>query len=666
VSRFDTLNDLSKLPALSYRPEVDGLRAIAILLVVFYHADLGFSGGFIGVDVFFVISGYLITSIILKTMTTNTFTFAEFIERRVRRIMPAGVAMIAVVMVAGWFLLLPSDFLDLSKAAMSQVVFAANIYFYKTTNYFSGASEEKPLLHTWSLAVEEQFYLLFPVFLIIAWKQRWFRSQVALIWVMVAGVVASFILNLANIGPNPIATFYLLPMRAWELLLGAVVAVVPAPAAHHCGNQRSILGFLQWTGVVMIIAAGTLYTSDTTFPGLNALLPCVGAALFIWASGGESGRTSILTPRGLLSCSGIVFIGLISYSLYLWHWPLFAFTRYFSLSELSLPVRVGLVLVSGVFAVISWHFVEKPFRRKKAGTERIRVFAAAFACSAILLSAAGYVLATSGLPGRLPDALQGLDKIREARSQHGTLTSAAFGDVLAGNLPSIGTVRAGGPIILVWGDSHAQNVLPALEDFAKRDLGVVVAAWHPRTLPALDYSVEVPYSLGLDAPAWAAAVLDYVRTRNVTDVLLAARWSAHWRNARDFGDGPKSVEAALLRTIEQLESLGARVWLLTEIPEHKADPVKAMMVRRLFGIDIAPYLADKASLAETTGESEGLLMRATAHGARLIDARRNLYDSQLSKFRMDKDGELLYSDSHHLTETGALETSESFLPLFGR
>jgi len=666
MKRSIAANGLDALPALSYRPEVDGLRAVAILLVVFYHAGLGFSGGFVGVDVFFVISGYLITSLILKRMAGGTFTLADFLERRVRRIMPAGVTMIAVVMVAGWFLLLPSDFLDLSKAAMSQAVFSANIYFYRTTNYFSGASEEKPLLHTWSLAVEEQFYLLFPVFLIIAWRLGWFRSQVALIWLMVAGASVSFILNLTNIDPNPIATFYLLPMRAWELLLGSIVAVVPAPSGRLGDSRKPILELLQWIGLALIFAAGTLYTSETAFPGLNALLPCLGAALFIWASTGKSCHARSFTCKRLLSSRGIVFIGLISYSLYLWHWPLFAFARYFSLSDLSLAARIQLVVLSFVFAVLSWMLVEKPFRRIKTGPERFRLFATGVACSLVLIAAAGYVMATSGAPKRFPEDVLVYDSLKGAKSQHGALGSAQLDDVLAGKLPKVGAMRSGAPVVLVWGDSHAQNILPALDAFANGDFGVVVAAWHPRTLPALNYAVEVPYSLGREAPKWAAAVLDYVRRNNVTDVLLAARWSAHWRDSRDFGAGHEPLEAALLQTVDEFRAAGARVWLLTEIPEHKADPVKAMMVRRLFGTDTGPYLADKASLTETTGESERLLMRLTAHGARLIDARGHLFDTELAKFRMDKDGELLYSDSHHLTEAGALETAESFLPLFGR
>lgn len=597
-------------------------------------------------------------------MVDGSFTLADFLERRARRIMPAGIAMIAVVMIAGWLLLLPSDFLDLSKAAISQAVFAANIYFYKTTNYFSGASEEKPLLHTWSLAVEEQFYLLFPVFLIIAWKQRWFRSQVALIWVMVAGAVASFILNLTNIGPNPIATFYLLPMRAWELLLGAIVAVVPAPSAHLCGNPRPLLELLQWTGVGMVIAAGTLYTSKTVFPGFNALLPCLGAALFIWASSGQVESRGGLTPKRILCIRWIVFVGLISYSLYLWHWPILAFTRYFSLEAMSLAERVGLVLLSLAIAVFSYRFIESPFRKRRSPSRRSRVFL--YAATALLLTAfcGALIVIAGGVPSRFSPQIQSYDVVRLTQPGATSLPKLSVEDARAGQFPFFGTESDGAPRLLVWGDSHAQNILPALERIAAEKPLFVAAAWFPRTPPLLNYKMREPYSLGDETPLWAEAVLDYIRERKISHVLLAGRWSLHLENVEAAGLGGHYFKRALLDTVKAICETGAQVWLLKELPEHKADPVKALLARELFDTDVEEFLADDESLAVKARALDPLVPELNALGVEFLDVAPTLCDSGSGRMKMEKDGVLLFYDSNHLTREGAFETVAAFLPIF--
>jgi len=656
------LRGLERLPALSYRPEIDGLRAVAILLVVFYHAGLGFSGGYVGVDVFFVISGYLITSLILKRMVDRSFTLADFLERRVRRIMPAGIVMVAVVMVAGWFLLLPSDFLDLSKAAMSQTVFSANIYFYKTASYFSGASEEKPLLHTWSLAVEEQFYLLFPVFLVIAWKQRWFRSQFVLIWVMVAGAVASFILNLANIGPNPVATFYLLPMRAWELLLGAIVAVLPAPSTRLGGNPRPTLGILQWIGVAMIIAAGTLYTPKTTFPGLNALLPCLGAALFIWASSGQADIRSGFTPKRILCLRWVVFVGLISYSLYLWHWPIFAFTRYLSLEAMPLAGRIGLVLLSLAIAVFSYRFIERPFRKRRSSSKRSRVFI--YGAAALLLTAfcGTLIVISGGVPSRFSPQIQSYDMVRLTQPGATSLPKLTLEDAEAGQLPSFGTESESAPRLLVWGDSHAQNILPALERLAAEKPLFVAAAWFPRTPPVLNYRTREAYSLGDDIPLWSEAVLNYIRQQRISDVLLAGRWSLHLGNVEAAGPRGDHFKRALLDTVKAVRAAGAQVWLLKELPEHKADPVKALLARELFNTDVDKFLADDESFA-TARALDPLVPDLIGLGVEFLDVAPSLCDSVSGRMNMDKGGVLLFYDSNHLTREGAFETAATFLPI---
>ena len=277
-----------------YRPEIDGLRAIAVLAVVLYHAGLGVAGGYIWVDVFFVVSGFLITSLILKDLQEGKFTLAHFWERRARRIIPAAVVIILATLIAGWFLLLPSDYAKLGKSAAWQAVFGANFHFWRATNYFAGPAEEQPLLHTWSLAVEEQFYLFFPLILFSMFRFRLFRRRGALLALFAVGFVTSLAVGIYAVPRMPAAAFYLLPTRAWELLCGAIVAILPASAL-----RRPLREAFCWAALAAILAPCFLYTKQTPFPGHAALPPCFGTALFIWASGSGSPLIQNSVLRGI-------------------------------------------------------------------------------------------------------------------------------------------------------------------------------------------------------------------------------------------------------------------------------------------------------------------------------------------------------------------------------
>lgn len=302
-----------------YRPEIDGLRAIAVVVVVLYHAGLGTTGGFVGVDVFFVISGFLITSLILKDLEAGTFTLAGFWERRIRRIMPALSCLILATLMAGWIVLLPSDYVALGRSAFFQGLFAANIYFWRNTGYFDGVAEEEPLLHTWSLAVEEQFYLIFPLLMVGLFALPRFRRRGALLSFFGLCIVLSLGVSVWGVVNRPVATFYLLPTRAWELLLGASVAVLPGPAViagpGFAGRLRLANGFrevLSVAALMGILVPCWLYTSATPFPGLAAAPPCMAAGLFIWVTGRRHPESRLPLAARFLSARPVVFVGLIS------------------------------------------------------------------------------------------------------------------------------------------------------------------------------------------------------------------------------------------------------------------------------------------------------------------------------------------------------------------
>lgn len=393
------------MSSLPYRRDIDGLRALAILPVVFYHLGLGgFTGGYVGVDVFLVISGYLITSIIRRDRQAGRFSFVDFWARRARRILPALFVMMAVSLAAGWFLMEPRDYEQLGRAVRYQTMFASNILFWKQDGYFDAASEFKPLLHTWSLSVEEQFYILFPL-LLAAVSGRLLRWRLAILLALLALSLAA---SVWAVSQRPGSAFFLLPMRAWELLAGAVLALLPGGSRGHSQWSLQLAATL---GIAAILLPVFFYDSDTPFPGLAALPAVLGTALLIWANG--AGDTWV---RRLLGWQPLVWFGLISYSLYLWHWPLYVFVQYHALETLGLPARLGLLAASIGLAALSLYYVEAPFRERKLFAGRRQMLGAAL-CSLLLLGVIGQLVRHyDGVPSRLSE-----EALRYAKRPNGAM-----------------------------------------------------------------------------------------------------------------------------------------------------------------------------------------------------------------------------------------------------
>ena len=338
---------------MNYRPEIDGLRALAVLPVIFFHAGYElFSGGFVGVDIFFVISGYLITSIIIGQMANDNFSIVKFYERRARRILPALFFVSFISIPFAWLWLSPNDLQNFGKSLIAVSTFSSNILFWMESGYFATDAELIPLLHTWSLAVEEQFYILFPLFLIVAWKLK--------IRLMIFILLCLFIISLsiAHWGSfnKPSATFYLLPTRGWELLVGVF-------AAFYLKNKKqsesnTLNQFLSILGLIMICFSIIIFSKTTPFPSLYALIPTIGTALLILFV------TQNTLAYKLLTLAPIVNIGLISYSTYLWHQPLLAFARHSQAEELANITTISLCILSLIMGYISWKWIEQPFRNK--------------------------------------------------------------------------------------------------------------------------------------------------------------------------------------------------------------------------------------------------------------------------------------------------------------
>ena len=348
---------------MKYRAEIDGLRALAVVPVILFHAGFEqFSGGFVGVDVFFVISGYLITTILIEDIENKRFSIVNFYERRARRILPALFFVMLVCIPFAWMWMLPSQMKDFSQSLVAVSLFASNILFWRESGYFAAAAEEKPLLHTWSLAVEEQYYVLFPIFLILAW--RFGKNRV--FWMIVVMAAISLLLSEWGWRNKATANFYLAPTRAWELFAGSIAAFI----VQKQGIQKNNL--LATLGLAAIIFSIFFYDETTPFPSVYALVPVIGVVLLVLYA-----EKDTLAAK-LLSTKGFVGIGLISYSAYLWHQPLFAFARIRLLEHPSVLLMLTLSSLSMVLAYFSWRCIEKPFRDKSA-ISRTQIFSASLA-----------------------------------------------------------------------------------------------------------------------------------------------------------------------------------------------------------------------------------------------------------------------------------------------
>src|SRR5688572_2235118 len=411
---------------MDYRREIDGLRALAVLPVILFHAGLqAFSGGFVGVDVFFVISGYLITTTILAELEVGKFSIINFYERRARRILPALFFVLFVSLPFAWFWLFPQDMKSFSQSLVAVSAFSSNVLFWRESGYFDTVAELKPLLHTWSLAVEEQYYLFFPVFLMLTWRlgKPWILGLLA--------VVFGISLAAAQWGSSAqsMAAFFLLPTRGWELLVGAFVAFCLAKNSRPLNKVAGELGGI--AGLSLIVYAIVVFDKNTPFPSLYTLAPTVGTALILLCT------TQPTVVRKVLGNKCFVGVGIVSYSAYLWHQPLFAFARHRSVREPGTIMVLVLAIVTLLLAYFSWRFVETPFRNKDRFSRRT-VFTYSVAGTVLFITIGLLGSYTNGFKFRHDVAL--LPKPWNVKC-HGAEAISVYEDPLAECLGSISNER---------------------------------------------------------------------------------------------------------------------------------------------------------------------------------------------------------------------------------
>jgi peptidoglycan/LPS O-acetylase OafA/YrhL len=617
---------------MKYRADIDGLRALAVVPVVLYHTGVpGFAGGFVGVDIFFVISGYLICGMIDEDLRKGTFSIGDFYKRRAMRILPALFAMSLATSLLAYIYFLPVELKDYAESLASAVGSVSNVYFAATTGYFDAPAATKPLLHTWSLGVEEQFYLLVPLLMLFA--RQVFPKRAKALFAAVA--VLSFLAALVVSYRNTTFVFYLTPFRAWELALGALLSIkfIPAPVNEW---QRNFCGT---AGLLLLL--GVIFLGSETAPLLAmTLLAGTGATLVIASS--EHGPS--LAGR-LLSLRPIVFIGLISYSLYLWHWPLMVFQHtdaaFFRLSSIAL-IKPSLIAAATGIAYLSWRFIEMPFRTRTKTTSRPLVFGTASAAMASIVALCGLVLQLGGAPFRFSErvvaigAYLGYDPSPAFRAGHCYLaTNRQQFDV-----ESCMQLDPKRPNYLLVGDSHAAHLWFGLSS-SMPDVNIMQAtasACRPAILPASSLELRA-------CPKLMQFVFNDFLVRNKVDkVLLSASWKDE--------DIP-----VLSDTLDILKSRGIDVTVFGPIVEYDGALPRLLIDEIRYN---SPSFARDMRMPGISERDRALARLVTAKGATYVSVYNAVCRDGLCDEFVRGDVPLQF-DAGHLTAEGSVEVARRLL-----
>jgi peptidoglycan/LPS O-acetylase OafA/YrhL len=615
---------------MKYRSDIDGLRAIAVLAVILFHAHVpGFSGGFVGVDIFFVISGYLICSIIVAELQGGRFSIVRFYERRCRRILPALFVMFAVVTVLATFVMLPPDMTRFCSSLLSATLFASNIYFWRvSSNYFEGASHFKPLLHTWSLGVEEQFYIFIPLLLIFISRRLKSRYPA---WLLPLSA-CSLALSVWGVANAPTATFYSLPTRFWELATGAMVGV--GMSNHRLPRvAREMIG---GGGMLLCFYSISMLSESSAFPGLNALIPCLGAAALLYQSSvGSSFVSSLLGTRPL------VFVGQISYSLYLWHWPLLSLAKYQAIRELTHLETAAILAAAFLLAAASWRYVEMPVRRGAHSFGAPRVLFGSVAAMFLVSSIAFTGIATHGFGFRFPNYVRQdipgrLNFSNCFLSENQTPKSWRGEDCFL--------TKERGPIVLLWGDSYAAQYAAGITDQEQSITVDYLQYTASACPPVFDY-----YTAGRpNCRAFNDNVPNILAKYKITAVVMAGRWETFFER----GVTPKAVAA----TANRLISMGVRVSVIGQSPVFYND-VQTIFAQSGGG---APEASAPLSFERSVNDKLASVLPVGT----FIDPLSFMCGPTVCDYR--KDGQFLTVDSGHFSVYGSNLAVARYFPYFSR
>ncbi len=698
-------------PSTFYRPHIDGLRGIAVLAVVLYHAKLlSVTGGFVGVDVFFVISGYLITGVVVRELESGSFSLLGFWERRLRRILPAlFVVMIATIIGAYFLILYPEDYRYFGSTVIAQSVFFSNVLFMFSDNYFNEHSTYVPLLHTWSLSVEEQFYIFFPFLALLA---TWIARQTALshisqsflkmralshnhTLVVIVGFLggASLLLNIWFVDashryalelpfiPDELfwgityatAGFYLLLTRLWELALGVLVALVVVQI-----RSVALAELLTVLGISAIGLSAYFFTDGTLFPGTHALVPTIGAAAILLAN-----KEKVTRMGALLSWRPLVAIGVISYGLYLWHWPLLVFARIAQPTPLSSLATTLLIVVALLLSALSYRYIESPIRKKNIIPERNRIFLISVV-ALFVLTLSGFMISRSSVEysNRVSTYARDVLTATDESMPWGGACDRTQNDQSGEDVCRIGATTSTDSLsrekFVVWGDSHADMLAPLLSAMGQAHAkeGIVFAGGN--CIPVIGVH-QVPPAEGCEAENEFA--LRYIRKNDIRHIILIARWNnyivgrvggVHTALLSDVhgvsmtpDDAGRVFERNFIPMVHQLLNEGREIYIVMQVPEQPH-----FNARNLFYDTVRA--GEKVQLHSTTRiehyehHARVTLVFSTLlanRGVHLIDPTTILCANDAACM-LEHDGKFIYRDESHLSTAGAMSLWPIFTPIF--
>ncbi|MGZ6041812.1 MAG: acyltransferase family protein [Asticcacaulis sp.] len=646
-----------------YRSDIDGLRAIAIISVVAFHAGIPFfNGGFVGVDIFFVISGYLICSHIINEVSSGNFTFSSFYERRAKRILPALIAVITFVYIASYFILSTKEMKKFEASAICALVGFSNNFFLLKTNYFETKSSVNPLLMTWSLGVEEQFYIVFPLIVIFIKKYARQFLDVSILAIVIISFVSAVILNLQN----PSAAFYLFPVRAWEIGAGCLIVLYERSYKERFPLNSLAIECLGGGGIALITCSILLFSSRTAISGFPALLPVAGSAFLI------AGRASWVN-RNILSFRPFVAIGLVSYSWYLWHWPLLSLMDISVDHPPSVWVRLAIISLALVIGYFSYRFIETPFRRMQASRKTILVgYSIAVA---VCMAPAALGLVSNGLAWRLPDSVIKADDLTmEATTNPCLALEGETGPRMAAGCVSKGS----GPTVAIIGDSHAAALSLAIEQDSRQPYGNITIMTKAACPPLHGYTTYDPLNPNhsSECAVYNDKVLNYILNHpEITKVVLAGYWvrpvSGEFSGMGYIPNGANGLTQASSRGAEivrkgladeigKLASSGRKIYVVQDVPIYHFDPMHRYLSNYLPVRDLVARIGGKDSGSGDKGVSndydsgdarQQIESLGQIGNVRVIDPARVLCQQNMCRF--SDDSGLLYRDSQHLNRLGA-------------
>jgi peptidoglycan/LPS O-acetylase OafA/YrhL len=644
-----------------YRPDIDGLRAVSVLVVIAFHFGIAtFRSGYVGVDVFFVISGFLITKVIIREIEAGSFSFSDFYVRRLRRLLPAVSVLILGCGLAGFFILSPGDYATFARSALYVLVGGGNFFFLTHTGYFDAAAESMPLLHTWSLGVEEQFYLVWPAILFMLAARSGSRR---VLLIVLAGIcVLSFLANVAVVRVNHLSVFYLPHYRAWELAFGGLIALAARPI-----SSRRLAELVALLGLALIVGAAIYLPARIAYPGAYALMPVLGAGALLWPS------TRPTWVAWLLAASASVFVGKISYSLYLYHWPVLVFWRHYAGTDpLTAQQCAVLVVISFISAWLSWRFVEETFRWRRARRRTVLVVAGlsqaavAAACAAVMLS--------GGLTQRIPESVKAIGDIGvmwRVECPYRNLLPEVTDTCVFGRKWYDAKTR-----IVLIGDSNAGFMRPILQHaIADRDIsGIYLTACSV-------LRADGPFAAGAGL-AWIQACerhrrenVAFLKQQDVALVILVSAWASQALGLVQQPDDPLNsakaldlFEQGLTRVLTDAAAPGRKIALIAEIPKWDIDPIPCVLsqqtplLRRRCDQDMSKL--DRGFMEQNQWSTrERLLKVAHANGVALILPDERLCDEKGCAIWLN--GEFIYRDNGHLRRNLAPETFALLAEVFG-